>query len=57
MRTPTRRQSTRAGAASLNYVLILCIVLPLGAVTMGIVPRLIHLAFEWMQVLIAWPFS
>jgi len=46
----------RAGVASLDYVLILCIVLPLAAVTMGIVPRLINLASEWMQVLVAWPF-
>lgn len=48
--------SRRTGVASLDYVLILCIVLPLAAVTMGIVPRLIDLAYEWTQVLIAWPF-
>ena len=53
---PVTRNLKRAGSASLDYVLILCIVLPLGAVTMGIVPPLINLAYEWMQVLVAWPF-
>ena len=46
----------RAGAASLDYVLILCIVLPLAAVIMGIVRPLIDLAYHWTQVLVAWPF-
>jgi hypothetical protein len=46
----------RAGAAALDYVLILGVVLPLAAFTMWIGPRIIRLAYEMVCVLISWPF-
>jgi hypothetical protein len=51
-----RSRSSRRGAASLDYVLVICIVLPLAAMTFGIVPRLIDLTYHWTSVLVAWPF-
>lgn len=46
----------RRAAASLDYVLIVCIVLPLVAVIMAVVRPTLDLASQWMQALIAWPF-
>jgi hypothetical protein len=46
----------RRGAASLDYVLVICIVLPLAAFTFGIVPRMIDLTYHWTSLLVAWPF-
>jgi hypothetical protein len=46
----------RRGAASLDYILVICIVLPLAAMTFGVVPRLLDLTYHWTSVLVAWPF-
>ena len=46
----------RAGLATLDYVLILCVVLPLVAFIMQIGPRIMGLAYEMVCVLVSWPF-
>jgi hypothetical protein len=51
-----RKATNRRGAASLDYVLIICIVLPLAGIVFGIVPRMIDLTYHWASALVAWPF-
>ena len=51
-----RRGVRRSGLASLDYVLIIGILLPLVAFVMAIAPRITQLAFEMVCVLVAWPF-
>ena len=46
----------RSGAVSLDYVLVLGVVLPLVAFIMWIGPRIIRLAYEMVCALVAWPF-
>ena len=53
----TRRESARRkGLASLDYVLIIGILLPLLAFIMSIGPQITQLVFEMVCVLVAWPF-
>ncbi len=46
----------RSGLASLDYVLILGVVLPMVAFIMWISPKIMGLAYEMVSVLISWPF-
>jgi hypothetical protein len=46
----------RAGAASLDYVLVLGVMLPMLVVIFQIGPRIIRLAYEMVCVLVSWPF-
>jgi hypothetical protein len=46
----------RRGAASLDYVLVLGVILPLVAFIMWVAPRIIRLAYEMVCVLVSWPF-
>lgn len=55
-RSPIRPAGRRAGVASLDYVLILGVVLPLVAFVMWAGPRIIRLAYEMICVLVSWPF-
>jgi hypothetical protein len=55
-RTIGRRAAARAGLASLDYVLILGVVLPMIVFIMWIGPRIIRLAYEMVCVLVSWPF-
>lgn len=48
--------ASRAGLASLDYVLILGVVLPMVTFIMLIGPRIMRLAYEMVCVLISWPF-
>ena len=47
---------SRAGLASLDYVLILGIVLPMLTVVLWIGPRIMRLAYEMVCMLVSWPF-
>jgi len=49
-------RQNRRGAATLDYVLLLGVVLPMIVFIMWAGPRIIHLAYEMVCVLIAWPF-
>ena len=46
----------RRGVATLDYVLVLGVVLPLLGSVMWIGPRIIRLAYDMVCVLISWPF-
>ncbi len=51
-----RVRRRRAGAATLDYVLVLAVVLPLIALVLRIAPRMMNLVYEMTSVLISWPF-
>ena len=46
----------RSGAAALDYVLVLCVVLPMATFIMWAGPHIIRLAYDMVCVLITWPF-
>jgi len=46
----------RRGVATLDYVLLICIVLPLAGFVMWARPRIMNLVYEMTRVLISWPF-
>lgn len=52
---PTMRRG-RAGAATVDYVLILAVVLPMVAFLMWAGPRTIRLAYDLTSLLVSWPF-
>ena len=53
---PRRKSGRRRGLASLDYVLILAVILPMVALTMWMGPRIMRLVYEMVCVLISWPF-
>jgi hypothetical protein len=54
-RWSTSRVKARRGAAALDYVLVLGVVLPLVAFIMGVAPRMIERVYEMVCLLISWP--
>jgi hypothetical protein len=50
------RPLRRRGAASLDYVLVLGVILPLAAFVLWVGPRAIRLVYEMTAVMIGWPF-
>lgn len=46
----------RRGAATLDYVLTMGIVLPMSAVVLWFGPRIIRLVYELTRVMLSWPF-
>ncbi len=55
-RTIRCRVKHRRGVAALDYVLVLGVVLPMVAFVFVIGPRIMHLAYEMVCVLVSWPF-
>jgi hypothetical protein len=55
IKTATSRRR-RAGAATLDYVLVLAVVLPLIAFVLRVAPRIMNLVYEMTSVLVSWPF-
>ncbi len=53
--TPTRNRC-RVGVATIDYVLVLGVIFPLGAVMLYYGPRIMRLAYEMISVLVSWPF-
>lgn len=53
---PPRLTRSRAGVASLDYVLVLGVLLPLAVFVMWAGPRMMRLAYEMLCVLVSWPF-
>lgn len=51
-----RMARRRRGAASLDYVLLLGVILPMAAFILGIGPRIIALVYEMICVVTGWPF-
>ena len=54
-RSPGRRRRRR-GSATIDYFLILCIVLPLAALVLHFGPRAMHSVYDMLTVVVAWPF-
>jgi hypothetical protein len=55
----SRRQAhepARRGVASLDYILVLGVLLPLAVFVLWAGPRLMRLAYEMLAVLVSWPF-
>ncbi len=50
------RRRDRCGAAALDYMLVMGIVLPLALVVFYFAPRIISLVYEMTCVLVSWPF-
>jgi hypothetical protein len=55
-RKTVRKKIVRAGAASLDYVLVLGVVLPLVGFILLVGPKIIRLAYEMTCVMVSWPF-
>lgn len=59
MKRPNRdpRCLQRRGAvSSLDYVLVLGVVLPMATFALWAGPRIIHLTYDMVYVLVSWPF-
>ncbi len=50
------KQHRRSGQASLDYVLVLGIILPLAAFVLKVAPRVIGLVYDMICVMVSWPF-
>ncbi|MBC7353068.1 MAG: hypothetical protein H5U08_11970 [Thermogutta sp.] len=50
------RRLRRGAVATLDYILLIGVILPAAAFTMWAGPRIIRLAYEMVYVLIVWPF-
>jgi len=46
----------RRGAATLDYVLVLGVILPLAAFMLWAAPRVMNLVYAMTSVLVSWPF-
>ena len=55
-RLGNRRFRKRSGAATLDYILVLCFILPVGAFVIGMGGRIMQLVYEMLAVFLAWPF-
>lgn len=53
---PFQNANWRNGAATLDYILLLGVILPLVAFVMPTGKRIIQLTYEMICTLIAWPF-
>ena len=51
-----RRRSIRPGAASLDLMLVLGVVLPLLAFVFWAAPRIMYLVYQMIAMLVSWPF-
>ena len=53
---PSPEKPRRRGAASLDYILVIGIILPLATIVIPTGMRIIRLVYDMMTVMIAWPF-
>ncbi|MFM8250497.1 MAG: hypothetical protein ACKOBW_02740 [Planctomycetota bacterium] len=53
----TDRRRKRRGNATLDYVLLMGVVLPMIAFVYWIGPRIMNLVFQLTNALLTWPFS
>lgn len=54
---PADRRRKRRGNATLDYVLLMGVVLPMIAFVYWIGPRIMNLVFQLTNALLTWPFS
>lgn len=50
------KAGSRSGVGTLDYVLVLGIILPLAAIVIPVGKRIIELIYEYLCVSISWPF-
>jgi hypothetical protein len=50
------RRRQRRGSATIDYFLLIAIVLPLAAFILRIAPRAIQSVYDLLTVVVAWPF-
>jgi hypothetical protein len=50
------RRACRRGSATIDYFLLICIVLPLAAFMMTVAPRAMRSVYDLLTVMVAWPF-
>jgi purine-cytosine permease-like protein len=54
---PKRRTGrSRRGSATIDYFLIVSILLPLAALVLHFGPRAMHAVYDMLTVVVAWPF-
>jgi hypothetical protein len=53
---PRRIRRLRRGSSSVDYMLILGVILPMIAFILWAGPRIMRLAYEMVCVLVSWPF-
>ncbi len=46
----------RSGASTLDYILVLCVILPLATIVVPTGMRMIRLVYDMIAVTISWPF-
>jgi hypothetical protein len=46
----------RHGSATIDYFLLICIVLPLAAFILRVAPRAMQSVYDLLTVVVAWPF-
>ena len=51
-----RGRLLRRGSATIDYFLLIAIVLPLAAFLFRVAPRAMHLVYDLFTVVVAWPF-
>jgi hypothetical protein len=49
-------QRRRRGAATIDYFLLMAVVLPLAAFMMQIAPRMMRSVYDLLTVVVSWPF-
>ncbi|VAX38304.1 hypothetical protein MNBD_PLANCTO02-892 [hydrothermal vent metagenome] len=54
LKKPT--QGNRRGVATLDYVLVLGVIMPLAVIVIPLGIRIVKLVYEMTSVLITWPF-
>jgi hypothetical protein len=50
------RRRPRRGSATIDYFLLICIILPLATFLMWIAPRAVQSVYDLFTVVVAWPF-
>ena len=55
-RSASRGARVRVGAVSLDYILLMAVVLPMVGFVLWIAPRIMNLVYEMTCVLVSWPF-
>jgi hypothetical protein len=52
----THMKSRRRGSATIDYFLLMAVVLPLAAFMMQIAPRMMRSVYDLLTVVVSWPF-
>ncbi len=53
---PGAKRHRRAGVSTLDYILVLSVIVPLATIVIPVSIRITRLVYEMTCVLIAWPF-